>query len=232
MQHERVGISAEFCDDERHPLHHQSGNEGDIARKAIELGHNDRAFELPGKGEGGCEDKAIFGDGDLGEVRASISDCNSEIELIEKAIEGAETRRATAAQDEAAIDIEALGKDAKAKAADLSKRWKKVYGLIEQARAELFECDALRRSLIATDGEFEKAKRPDLRINLTTLRRKAMAGPRASIPARLSRPAIQADTLVLSFLSLGGPLDNRAGVRAQTKGVPSNADYRHQQAGN
>ncbi|RWN50462.1 hypothetical protein [Mesorhizobium sp.] len=54
------------------------------------------------------------------------------------------------------------------------------------------------------------------------------AGPRASIPARLTRPAIQADTLLLSFLSLGGPLDNRAGVRAQTNGVTSNADFRHQ----
>ncbi|TIL70368.1 MAG: hypothetical protein E5Y70_31270 [Mesorhizobium sp.] len=178
-----------------------------------------------------AEDKAIFGDGDLAEVRASIADCNAQIELIEKAIEGAEARRAKAAQDEAAIDIEALGKDAKAKAADLSKRWEKVYSLIEQARAELFACDALRRSLIATDGEFEKARRPDLRINLTTLRREAMAGPRASVPARLSRPAVQADTLLLSFLSLGGPLDNRSAIRAQTKGVTSNADYRHQQAG-
>jgi hypothetical protein len=176
-----------------------------------------------------AEDKAIFGDGDLAEVRASIADCNSEIELIEKAIEGAEARRAKAAQDEAAIDIEALGKDVKAKAAELSKRWKKVHGLIEQARAELFECDALKRSLIATDGEFEKAKRPDLRINLTTVRREAMAGPRASIPARLSRPAIQADTLLLSFLSLGGPLDNRTGQRA-ANAVSSNADYRHQEA--
>lgn len=174
-----------------------------------------------------AEDKAIFGDGDLAEVRASIADCNSEIELIEKAIEGAEARRAKAAQDEAAIDIEALGKDAKAKAADLSKHWKKVYALIEQARAELFECDALRRSLLGTDGEFEKAWRPDLRVNLTTLRREAMEGPRASIPARLSRPAVQADKLLLSFLSLGGPLDNRAGVRAQTNGVPSKADFHH-----
>lgn len=176
-----------------------------------------------------AEDKAIFGDGNLAEVRASIADCNSEIELIEKAIEGAEVRRIQAAKNEAAVDIEALGKDSKAKAADLSKRWKKVYGLIEQARAELFECDALRRSLIATDGEFEKARRPDLRINLTTVRREAMAGPRASIPARLSRPAIQADTLLLSFLSLGGPLDNRTGQRA-ANAVSSNADYRHQEA--
>ncbi|WP_095517906.1 hypothetical protein [Mesorhizobium wenxiniae] len=112
-----------------------------------------------------AEDRAIFGDGNLAEVRASIADCNAEIELIEKAIEGAAERRAKAAQDEAAIDIEALGKDAKAKAADLSTRWKNVRGHIEAIRAELFECDALRRSLIATDGEFEKAKRPDLRIN-------------------------------------------------------------------
>ncbi|TIP74846.1 MAG: hypothetical protein E5X53_12460 [Mesorhizobium sp.] len=178
-----------------------------------------------------ADDKAIFGDGDLAEVRDALANCNSEIALYEKAIGLADERRIEAARNEAAVDIEALGKDAKAKAADLSKRWKKVYGLIEQARAELFECDALRRSLIANDGEFEKARRPDLRVNLTTLRREAMAGPRASIPARLSRPAIQADALLLSFLSLGGPLDNRSGIRAQTKGVPSNADYRHQPAG-
>jgi chromosome segregation ATPase len=176
-----------------------------------------------------AEDKAIFGDGDLAEVRKELADCNSEIALYEKAIEGADVRRIEAAKNEAAVDIEALGKDAKAKAADLSKRWKNVRGHIEAIRAELFECDALRRSLIATDGEFEKARRPDLRINLTTVRREAMAGPRASIPARLSRPAIQADTVLLSFLSLGGPLDGRAGVRAQTNGVTSNADYRHQQ---
>ncbi|RWO45980.1 MAG: hypothetical protein EOS11_10320 [Mesorhizobium sp.] len=174
-----------------------------------------------------AEDKAIFGDGDLAEVRASIADCSAEIELIEKAIEGADLRRAKAAQDEAAVDIEALGRNAAAKADDLSKRWRKVYGLIEEIRGELFEADALKRSLIATDGEFEKARRPDLRVNLTTLRREAMAGPRASIPARLSRPAVQADKLLLSFLSLGGPLDNRSGIREQTKGVTSNADFHH-----
>ncbi|GLS41579.1 hypothetical protein GCM10010869_71760 [Mesorhizobium tianshanense] len=174
-----------------------------------------------------AEDKAIFGDGDLAEVRASIADCNSQIELIEKAIEGADLRRAKAAQDEAAIDIEALGKDAKAKAADISERWRKVYGHIEQIRAELFACDALKRSLIATDGEFEKARRPDLRINLMSVRREAMAGPRASIPDRLSRPAVQADKLLLSFLSPGGPLETRAGVGAPVAGVSSNSDFHH-----
>ncbi|QIA21506.1 hypothetical protein [Mesorhizobium sp. AA22] len=210
---------------------HAARTSGDFAAVIASLDNALNAAMIRKADLAKAEDKAIFGDGDLAEVRALIADCNSEIELIEKAIDGAEARRAKAAQDEAAIDIEALGKDAIAKAADLSKRWKKVYGLIEQARAELFECDALRRSLIATDGEFEKAKRPDLRVNLTTLRREAMEGPRAPIPARLSRPAIQADTLLLSFLSLGGPLDNRAGIRAQTKGVQSNADFRHQQAG-
>jgi hypothetical protein len=53
VQHKRVGVSAEFGDDERYPLHHQSGNEGDITREAIELGHDHRAFCLAGKGEGG-----------------------------------------------------------------------------------------------------------------------------------------------------------------------------------
>ena len=53
MQHERVGIGAEFGDDERHSLNHQAGDEGNVARQAIELGHDDRAFGLAGKGEGG-----------------------------------------------------------------------------------------------------------------------------------------------------------------------------------
>jgi hypothetical protein len=46
MQHEGIGISAEFGDNERNPLHHQAGNEGDVAGQAIVLGHNDRAFCL------------------------------------------------------------------------------------------------------------------------------------------------------------------------------------------
>ncbi|MER9484721.1 hypothetical protein NKI50_01825 [Mesorhizobium sp. M0563] len=178
-----------------------------------------------------AEDKAIFGDGDLAEVRAAIADCNSAIGLLEKAIEGADVRRAKAAKDEAEIDIEALGKDAKAKAAELSKRWRKVYVHIEALRAELFECDALKRSLVATDGEFEKARRPDLRINLTAVRREAMAGPRASIPARLSRPAVQVDKLLTSFLCLGGVLDGRAAARNKVDGVSSKSDFHHPEQG-
>ena len=55
VQHKRVGVSAEFGDDERNALDHQSGNEGDITREAIELGHDHRAFCLAGKGEGGIQ---------------------------------------------------------------------------------------------------------------------------------------------------------------------------------
>ena len=55
VQHERIGIGTELGDDERNPLRHQPGNEGHIARQAIELRHDDRAFGLAGQGEGGCQ---------------------------------------------------------------------------------------------------------------------------------------------------------------------------------
>jgi hypothetical protein len=32
VQHERIGIAAELCHDERHPLSHQAGHKGDVAR--------------------------------------------------------------------------------------------------------------------------------------------------------------------------------------------------------
>ena len=41
MQHKGVGIGAKLGDDERHPLRHQPGNEGDVAGQAIELRDRD-----------------------------------------------------------------------------------------------------------------------------------------------------------------------------------------------
>ncbi|WP_246135754.1 hypothetical protein [Mesorhizobium intechi] len=58
-------------------------------------------------------------------------------------------------------------------------------------------------------------------MNLTTTRRTAMSGPRAAAPARLSRPALQADRLLLSFLSPGGALDPRPPLGAPVDGVKS-----------
>jgi hypothetical protein len=55
VQHERIGISTEFGHNERDALDHQASNEGNIARESVELRHNDRALELSGKGEGGCQ---------------------------------------------------------------------------------------------------------------------------------------------------------------------------------
>ncbi|ESW89026.1 hypothetical protein [Mesorhizobium sp. LSJC280B00] len=48
-----------------------------------------------------------------------------------------------------------------------------------------------------------------------------MAGPRAVAPSRLSRPAIQADRLLLSFLSPGGVLDRRPAIGAPVDGIKS-----------
>ena len=43
VQHERVGIGAQLCGDERHPRGHQPGDEGDVAGQPIELGDDDGA---------------------------------------------------------------------------------------------------------------------------------------------------------------------------------------------
>ena len=52
MEHERVGIGTELGDNEGNALNHQAGDEGDIAREAVELGHDDRAFRQASRGEG------------------------------------------------------------------------------------------------------------------------------------------------------------------------------------
>jgi hypothetical protein len=44
MQHKGIGIAAQLGDDEWHPLSHQTGHEGDIARQPIELGYDDAAY--------------------------------------------------------------------------------------------------------------------------------------------------------------------------------------------
>lgn len=168
-----------------------------------------------------AEDSAIFGDGYLGEVRAALTDCNTAIALLEKTIGAADSRRAAAAQGEARADIVAQGAEIKSKAASLGERWRTVHRLIEQLRQELFEADALNRAITTANGLFDAAGVADLKINLTTTRRAAMAGPRAAVPARLSRPAIQADRLLLSFLSAGGALDPRAALGAPVEGVRS-----------
>ena len=52
VQHERIGIAAQFGDDERHALGHQAGDERDIARQAVELGNQHAAF-----GAAGCSQR-------------------------------------------------------------------------------------------------------------------------------------------------------------------------------
>jgi hypothetical protein len=58
VEHERIGIGAEFGDYEGDPLNHQASDEGDVARESIKLGDNYRALGLSGQGEGGCKLRA------------------------------------------------------------------------------------------------------------------------------------------------------------------------------
>ncbi|MER8466493.1 hypothetical protein [Mesorhizobium sp. M1396] len=168
-----------------------------------------------------AEDRAVFGDGDLAAARAALDDCNDQIALLEKTIDAAGKRRAEAAQGEARADIAALGDEIKAKAANLGERWRGVHRLVEQLRQELFEADALARTIATANGLFDAAGVTELKINLTTARRAAMAGRRAAPPASLSRPALQADRLLLSFLSPGGALDPRPPLGAPVASVKS-----------
>jgi hypothetical protein len=85
----------------------------------------------------------------------------------------------------------------------------------------LFEADALARTIATANGLFDAAGVTEMKVNLITSRRAAMAGPRAAAPARLSRPALQADRLLLSFLSPGGALDPRPPLGAPVDGVKS-----------
>ncbi|OWK19659.1 hypothetical protein AJ88_38440 [Mesorhizobium amorphae CCBAU 01583] len=168
-----------------------------------------------------AEDRAIFGDGVLSEARAALDACNATIALIEKTIEAAAKRRTAAAESEARADIAALGEEIGARAEALAARWRDVARLVELLRQELFEADALARAIATANGLFDAAGVPDLKVNLTTTRRAAMAGARAAAPARLSRPAIQADRMLLSFLSPGGALDPRPALGATVDGVRS-----------
>ncbi|BCG79526.1 hypothetical protein [Mesorhizobium sp. 113-3-3] len=168
-----------------------------------------------------AEDRAVFGDGDLAAARAALDDCNDQIALLEKTIDGAGKRRAEAALGEARADIATLGEEIKARAALLGERWRGVHRLVEQLRQELFEADALARGIATANGLFDAAGVSELKVNLTTIRRTAMSGPRAAAPARLSRPALQADRLLLSFLTPGGALDPRPPLGAPVDGVKS-----------
>ncbi|RNJ47364.1 hypothetical protein B5V01_24845 [Mesorhizobium erdmanii] len=168
-----------------------------------------------------AEDRAVFGDGDLAAARAALDDCNDAIALLEKTIDAAGKRRAQAARGEARADIAALGEEIKARAARLAERWRGVHRLVEQLRQELFEADALARGITTANGLFDAAGVSELKVNLTTIRRTAMSGPRAAAPARLSRPALQADRLLLSFLTPGGALDPRPPLGPPVDGVKS-----------
>ncbi|MFD2052804.1 hypothetical protein ACFSQT_06680 [Mesorhizobium calcicola] len=164
-----------------------------------------------------AEDRAVFGDGDLAAARAALDDCNDRVALLERTIDAAGKRRTDAAASEARADIAALGDEIKARAALLGERWRSVHRLVEELRQHLFEADALARAIVTANGLFDAAGVAELKVNLTTTRRTAMAGPRAAAPARLGRPALQADRLLLSFLSPGGALDPRPVLGAPVK---------------
>lgn len=157
-----------------------------------------------------AEDAAFFGEGDIETVQTDLRACNNEIEALERQINVAQDRRQQAAKSERLTEIEQIGADTNAKSKALSERLRRAYELVEELRGELFAADAIVVSLTSANLTLEAAGRRDLMINLTTVRREAMSGPRAPVPARLSRKGLQADKVLQSFLSLGGILDRRA----------------------
>lgn len=166
-----------------------------------------------------AEDRAIFGDGDLAAARAALDACNDTIAVLEKAIAAAGGRRAAAAEAEARADIEALSREIEGKAALLGARWRAARRLVEQLREELFQADALSRTIATANGLFDAAGLPDRKVGLAATRRAAMAGPRAAAPARLSRPGLAADRKLLSLIGAGGALDPRPSLHAPVAGA-------------
>lgn len=158
-----------------------------------------------------AEDRAIFGNGDLRTVKAALADCDASIALIEKAITGAEQRRAEASVAERKADIEQIGKDAQAKGKALAAKYLEAYEHIEGLRGTLFDVDDLVRALSSINGVLNAAGRSDLTINVTSVRKEAMGGPRAPQPAKMSVAAKRADKDLQQFLTLGGILDRRVG---------------------
>ena len=75
VQHEGIGIRSEFGHDEWHALRHQAGNEGHVAREAIELGNKHRTLRLArcgqrcGKLWPSIKRIGAFAGFDLGELR-------------------------------------------------------------------------------------------------------------------------------------------------------------------
>ena len=55
VEHEGIRVDPELGDDERHLLHHQPGDEGNVSGQSVELGDDDRALGRASSGEGGCQ---------------------------------------------------------------------------------------------------------------------------------------------------------------------------------
>jgi hypothetical protein len=60
VQHARVCICTQLGDDEWNALSHESGNEGDVAREAVELRDDDRALARLAGREGSSELRATL----------------------------------------------------------------------------------------------------------------------------------------------------------------------------
>lgn len=178
-----------------------------------------------------AEDLAIFGHGDLATVRAAMADADANIALLEKAIEGAEKRRAEAAVAEHLADIEEIGADVKVKSDELAKHYRRIFKLVEELRPTLFAVDKLAKSVNQSNLTLEAAGRRDLMVNVTSIRRQAMSGPRAPVPDGISKKGLLADKVLQSFLSLGGVLDRRTAVQgasgeaAEVKGITHHAVF-------
>src|SRR5580658_2096314 len=60
MQHERIGLAAEFCDNEFDPLRHESADKMHVPREAIELTDEYRHLEPLRALQGLCELRATI----------------------------------------------------------------------------------------------------------------------------------------------------------------------------
>jgi hypothetical protein len=118
-------------------------------------------------------------------------------------------------------DLDSIAATASARAADLARRWQRLFALIEDARGELFEIDALKMGIAAANARLDAGGRREATVNVAMLRRltieaaRKAADAREKSPPKVSRRAIRADRLLASIIEADASLTG-AGRRLPT----------------
>jgi hypothetical protein len=146
-------------------------------------------------------DLALFTGGDINKVRAQIHQAENLIANLEAAITGAEKRRDAIAAVEFDDETAELAGANKTDAEALTKTYGEIADCLELLRAKFASADKLHWIIDGRNNELETRKRPDLKTNLSKVKRLALLndkGERAATPPRydLSRDAMDMDVFL------------------------------------